>query len=212
VKNLVLFGVGSSLVVEYEETCKRLGCSVVAGVRNRPGPTYLSDRAKVIDVGAIPAAVKRTPCACPIFTPRHRFVAHEEALAAGFRFAAALIDPTAIVASSSTIGAGSFLNAGCIVGAAAIVAEHVVINRGACIGHHVEIAAFASLGPGVVVGGHVTIGSGAMIGAGAVLLPSVHIGAHAIVGAGAVVVADVPAHAKVLGNPARITETAAGRS
>ena len=211
-KNLVLFGVGSSLVVEYEETCKRLGCAVVAGVRNRPGPAYLDDRARLVEAGAIPAAIKRTPCVCPIFTPRQRFVAHEEALAAGFRFAAALIDPTAIVASSATIGAGSFLNAGCIVGAAAIVAEQVVINRGVGIGHHVEIAAFASLGPGVVVGGHVTIGTGAMIGAGAVLLPKVHIGAHAIVGAGAVVVADVPAHATVLGNPARVSATAAGRS
>ena len=46
-----------------------------------------------------------------------------------------------------------------------------------------------------------------MIGAGAVLLPKVRVGAHAIVGAGSVVVADVPPHAKVAGNPARVTET-----
>jgi sugar O-acyltransferase (sialic acid O-acetyltransferase NeuD family) len=211
VKSVVFFGVGSSIVVEYEETCKRLGYSVVAGVRNRPGPTYFGDHDKLVDAGAIPAAVKGTPCLCPLFTPRNRYVAYEEALEAGFRFAAALIDPTAIVASSSTIGEGSFLNAGCIVGAQVIVAQHVVINRGVAIGHHVEIAAFASLGPGVVVGGHVKIASDAMIGAGAVILPNVHVGAHAIVGAGSVVVADVPANAKVLGNPARITETAVGR-
>jgi len=45
---------------------------------------------------------------------------------------------------------------------------------------------------------------GASIGAGAVVLPGVTIGAWAMVGAGAVVTADVPAHAIVKGNPARL--------
>ncbi len=209
--SIVLFGVGSSIVVEYEESCRRLGYPVAA-VKNRPGPGYFGDLERLVDVGAIPPAVLSAPCLCPMFTPRHRFTAHEEALAAGFGFAGALLDPTAIVASSSTFGTGTFVNAGGVVGAKTIVAEHVVINRGAAIGHHVEIAAFASVGPGVVVGGHVTIATGVLIGAGAVLLPKVHVGAHAVVGAGSVVVADVPAGATVLGNPARIVEPAVGRA
>lgn len=45
---------------------------------------------------------------------------------------------------------------------------------------------------------------GASIGAGAVILPGVTIGASAMVAAGAVVTADVPTHAIVKGNPARI--------
>jgi UDP-2-acetamido-3-amino-2,3-dideoxy-glucuronate N-acetyltransferase len=45
---------------------------------------------------------------------------------------------------------------------------------------------------------------GASIGAGAVVLPGVTIGASAMVAAGAVVTTDVPAHAIVKGNPARI--------
>jgi acetyltransferase-like isoleucine patch superfamily enzyme len=45
---------------------------------------------------------------------------------------------------------------------------------------------------------------GASIGAGAVVLPGVTIGPWALVGAGAVVTTDVPAHAIVRGNPARI--------
>ena len=45
---------------------------------------------------------------------------------------------------------------------------------------------------------------GASVGAGAVILPGVIIGASAMVAAGAVVTADVPAHAIVKGNPARI--------
>jgi dTDP-4-dehydrorhamnose 3,5-epimerase-like enzyme len=45
---------------------------------------------------------------------------------------------------------------------------------------------------------------GARIGGGAVLLPGVEIGEEAFVGAGAVVTRDVPPHAIVTGNPARI--------
>ena len=45
---------------------------------------------------------------------------------------------------------------------------------------------------------------GASIGAGAVLLPGLTISAFAMVGAGAVVTSDVPAHALVTGNPARV--------
>ena len=49
-----------------------------------------------------------------------------------------------------------------------------------------------------------TIRRGARVGAGAVLCPAVEIGAEAFVGAGAVVVKDVPPHALVVGNPARV--------
>jgi acetyltransferase-like isoleucine patch superfamily enzyme len=45
---------------------------------------------------------------------------------------------------------------------------------------------------------------GASIGSGATILCNVEIGEHAIVGAGSVVTRDVPAHAIVAGNPARV--------
>lgn len=45
---------------------------------------------------------------------------------------------------------------------------------------------------------------GASIGAGARIGPGVTVGSHAMVGMGAVVTVDVPAHALVVGNPARI--------
>lgn len=46
---------------------------------------------------------------------------------------------------------------------------------------------------------------GATLGANCTLVAPVVIGAYAFVGAGAVVTKDVPAHAIVTGNPARIT-------
>lgn len=204
---VVLFGIGSSIVVEYVETCRRLGRQIALAVRNRPGPAFFADAAAIVDVAAL-TNVPDLPCFCPMFTPQNRRVASGEASALGLAFRGALIDPTAIVASSSSPGAGTFINAGCIVGANCEVAEHVLLNRGVTVGHHVSLGPFASLGPSAVIGGHVSIGEGAMIGAGAIVLPSVRIGANAIVAAGAVVVRDVPAGTRVMGNPARAVEPA----
>lgn len=50
----------------------------------------------------------------------------------------------------------------------------------------------------------VTIEDRVWIGGGAILLPGITIGREAIVGAGAVVTKDVPAGARVVGNPARV--------
>jgi sugar O-acyltransferase (sialic acid O-acetyltransferase NeuD family) len=202
--DILLYGVGSPIVAEYEETCRRLGWSVVAAIHNIDGECHFSDPAKVVRAADLRPALLAHPCWCPLFTPANRHAATREAVAHRFRFDAPMIDPTAIVARTSTIGPGSFVNAGAIVGALASLERHVVLNRGATIGHHVEIGAFASVGPGVVLGGQVSIGPGALIGAGAVVLPKVRIGAHAVVGAGAVVVEPVPDGAKVVGSPAGI--------
>src|SRR5215475_14006773 len=51
---------------------------------------------------------------------------------------------------------------------------------------------------------------GASIGSGATILSGVVIGEHAIVGAGSVVTKNVPAHAVVAGNPARVMRSLAG--
>jgi UDP-2-acetamido-3-amino-2,3-dideoxy-glucuronate N-acetyltransferase len=48
------------------------------------------------------------------------------------------------------------------------------------------------------------VGRGATIGANATIVCGITIGAHAFIGAGAVVTRDVPAHALVLGAPARV--------
>jgi acetyltransferase-like isoleucine patch superfamily enzyme len=51
---------------------------------------------------------------------------------------------------------------------------------------------------------HTLVQKGASIGSGVTILPNLTIGENAIVGAGSVVTKDVPAHAVVAGNPARI--------
>lgn len=52
----------------------------------------------------------------------------------------------------------------------------------------------------------VVIGDGVQIGIGAIILKGTRIGKGAMVGAGAVVAADVPAGARVAGNPARVLQ------
>jgi len=56
----------------------------------------------------------------------------------------------------------------------------------------------------------VSLGDDVWIGAGAVLLRGAQLGDGAIVGAGAVVDFEIPAHAVVAGNPARIVGRANG--
>ena len=202
--DVILFGVGAALIVDYEETCRRLGVGIAAAVQNREGESYVSDRTRLIGPDALTPALLRIAFLCPIFSPADRRIAVQEATAAGLRPAEALIDPTSAVATTTRIGPGGYVNAGCQIGAAGEVGAHVVINRGSSVGHHGRIGDFVSIGPGVVVAGKATIGSAAMLGAGAVVLPGIRIGSGAVVGAGAVVTRDVADGATVVGNPARI--------
>jgi len=116
-REIVLFGAGSPIAVKYEETCLRLGGAIAAVVRNRPGATFLLRGPPPIEPEALDAVLLRTPFLCPLFTPLNRQIASGEALALGMTLAAPLVDPTAILASSVDIGAGSFVNAGVTVGA-----------------------------------------------------------------------------------------------
>ena len=52
--------------------------------------------------------------------------------------------------------------------------------------------------------GRTLVRQGASIGSGSTILSNLVIGEHALVGAGSVVTKDVPAHAVVAGNPARV--------
>ena len=201
---VVLFGIGSPIIMDFVESCQRAECFIVAGVRNHTAPSFLPDAVRHVEFSNIESELLSISCLCPLFTPLNRFKAVRQAEQRGFRFPHALIDPTAIVASSAKIGGGSYVNAGAIVGAATRVSENVIINRGSSIGHHGRIGDFVSIGPGVTIAGQVTIGRGTLIGAGATLGPQVEIGEHSIVGAGAVIHANIPSYRKAFGRPATV--------
>lgn len=205
-KRVLLFAVGSALVVEYEETCARLGIEIAGGIQNRPGTHYLSKCPRLLLPEEIDAELCKVPFLCPLFTPANRWTASAEAVAAGLHLADALIDPSAVVASSVEIGRGSYVNSAVVIGACTRVGSQVVINRSASIGHHGVLADYVSIGPGALLAGEVNIGRGALVGAGSVVLPKIRIGAGAIVAAGAVVARDVAERTLVAGNPARIVK------
>ena len=206
-RSLILYGVGSPYVVDLEEVCRRCGVEVIAYVANVEGPVFASDPARVIRPDQLLPVHSDEAVIIPMLTPGFRYRAAGELDALGLRNRPCLVDPTAVVAASARIGEGVTVNAASVIGGAVTLEAYVLVNRSASIGHHSYIEAFATVGPGAVIAGSVRVGRGAFIGAGAVLLPKVEIGPNAVVGGGAVVTRNVPAHAVVAGNPARILRT-----
>jgi len=204
---VVIYGTGSPILVDVEESLRRAGIPVRAGVRNRECESYLSGDSPAFAPDAVPAELKKLPFLVPLFTPGHRREAAREAEELGFSEPFGLIDPTVPVPSVLRYEGGLYVNAGCTLGAASEFGAFVFINRGASVGHHSRLDRFVSIGPGAVLAAFVTMGKGAVVGAGAVVLPKITIGENAVVGAGAVVTHDVPAHCLVLGNPARISRS-----
>jgi sugar O-acyltransferase (sialic acid O-acetyltransferase NeuD family) len=201
--SLVLFGVGSLVVVDVEESARRAGFEIAAAIHNVPGEAAVLDRSRLVAHTAVPLAALELPFLVPLFKPQNRQRASGEAYAAGFIRACNLIDPTATVPSSWSLGCGIYINSGCTIGAATSLDDFVFVNRGASIGHHVALARFVSIGPGAVLGGMVKVGAGALIGAGAVIVPGITVGENALIGAGAVITRDVPPQVVVAPSPTR---------
>ncbi len=127
----------------------------------------------------------------------------------------------ATIGANCNIGEHSFIEAGAAIG------DNVTVKNGNLIWEGVTIEDGVFVGPNVLFTndlyprsprlpqaqrryrdhGWLTptrVRRGASIGAGAVIVAGVAIGEFAMVGAGAVVTQDIPAHALVVGNPARV--------
>ena len=111
--------------------------------------------------------------------------------------------PSAVIAASAELGAGTAVLALAVVNPRATIGMAVIVNTGALVEHDCVVEDGAHLSPGSVIAGGVRVGAGAWIGARAVVLPGVTIGAGALIGAGAVVTRDVDPKSVVVGIPAR---------
>lgn len=205
-KSVVLYGAGSPVIVDAQETCRRAGLVVAAVVKNFDGEVFSMAPDPVIDKADLTAELLQLSFTIPLFTPAHRKFAHEQAQACGASRFDPLIDPTAVLPGSLLLGDGVYINSGASIGGMSKLGAFTFVNRAATLGHHFVAESYASIGPGAVAAGGVTVGRGAVIGAGAVLFPGVCVGANAVVSAGSVVTRNVPACVIVAGNPAKVVK------
>jgi sugar O-acyltransferase (sialic acid O-acetyltransferase NeuD family) len=113
------------------------------------------------------------------------------------------VHPSAILASSSSIGHGNFIDVGSKVGAGAEIGNHCLINANVVIGAESKIADFVQIGAGSIINAGVEIEAEAFIGSGVIIISGITIGKGARIGAGSVVIAPVKAGETVFGNPAQ---------
>jgi len=142
----------------------------------------------------------------------------------------AVVDEGAVIGKGTRIWHFCHIRSSATVGEGCHIGQNVFIDNEVEVGNGVKIQNNVSLYNGVVIEDEVFLGPsvvftnvinprsfierksefrptrvrrGASLGANATILCGLEVGAYALVGAGAVVTESVPAHALVVGNPAR---------
>lgn len=146
-----------------------------------------------------------------------------------FKHETALVAPGARIGDGTRVWAFVNIQKDAVIGSHGNICDHCFIEKGVVIGNNVTVKNGVSvyegitLEDGVFVGPHAAfvndrhprsrhagwvlektiVKKGATIGANATIMCGVVIGEYALIGAGALVLKDVPAHAVMVGNPAR---------
>lgn len=114
-----------------------------------------------------------------------------------------IIDPSAVIAENTEIGAGTYVGKRAVINAGTRIGNCAIINTGAIIEHDCRIGNFVHVSPGVILCGQVSVGDHSHIGAGASVKQQVTIGKHTMIGLGSVVIKDIPDHVTAYGNPCK---------
>jgi sugar O-acyltransferase (sialic acid O-acetyltransferase NeuD family) len=119
----------------------------------------------------------------------------------------ALIHPTASIATSASIGAGTTIHQNSVVGPGTQIGNFCTVNTSSSIDHDCTMQDFSSLGPGAHTGGGVIIGQRSHVSIGAIISHNVHIGRDTIVGAGSCAIESLPDCVISVGTPSRILKS-----
>lgn len=127
--------------------------------------------------------------------------------ARGFKLITA-IHPSASVARSAVIGAGTIIRAQVAVGPRTSIGESCLLGYGITISHDCIVGDGVHISSGANVAGGCRIGRTAWIAVGANIIDGKSIGENTTVGAGSIVVHDLPANVIAYGSPARTIRAA----
>lgn len=135
--------------------------------------------------------------------PGTRRTVAEVLLAKGATFLP-VVHPTAVVAPTATIGAGSIVCPHAVVSDAARTGACVVVNYHASLAHDACAGDFAVLSPYAALGGGAVIEEDVFLGLHATVGPGVRVGARSKVSAGSCALFDVASDSLVHGVPGRV--------
>jgi sugar O-acyltransferase (sialic acid O-acetyltransferase NeuD family) len=116
---------------------------------------------------------------------------------------ARVVHPSARVSPLAQVGRNVLLMAGVVVTSNAVIGDHVCVLPNTVIHHDVVIGDFGLIGSNVTIAGGAILGANCYVGSGASLMNGIRLGEQALVGLGSNLIRDVPAGARVAGNPAK---------
>ena len=114
-----------------------------------------------------------------------------------------LIHPSAVVAESVEVAAGSVVMAGAVINPGVKIGKGCIINTSSSVDHDCVVEEFCHVSVGAHLSGTVVVGTGTWIGAGATVINNVSICGGCIIGAGAVVIKDINEPGTYVGVPAK---------
>jgi sugar O-acyltransferase (sialic acid O-acetyltransferase NeuD family) len=114
-----------------------------------------------------------------------------------------LIDPSAKVSYSPSIGLSTYVGVNSIINAQSKIGKGVIINTAAIIEHECVLQDFSHIAPAAVLCGNVIVGKGAFIGANVVVRNNTSICSEVILGAGSVVAKSIGEKGIWVGNPSK---------
>lgn len=113
-----------------------------------------------------------------------------------------LIHPSAAVADSALIGAGSVVMAGAVINPDATIGKGCIINTSSSVDHDCIVGEYGHISVGAHLSGTVNVGSNVWVGAGATVSNNINICSNVTIGAGAVIIRDIEEEGTYIGVPA----------